>query len=157
MRVLVDTSVWSLALRRDKPVQSPEMMELRRLITAHLVEIIGPIRQEVLSGIRDTIQFDRLEKYLAAFSDLSLHADDYAMAAKFFNLYRAKGIQGSNTDFLICAVAVRHDLAIFTPGLDRCSHFHDACLYLYLYVIRPRARSYGESSRSTRSPGKMRM
>jgi predicted nucleic acid-binding protein len=118
MRVLVDTSVWSLALRRDKTVQSPDVLELRRLITAHLVEIIGPIRQEVLSGIRDTIQFDRLERYLAAFSDLSLHSDDYANAAKFFNLCRGKGIQGSNTDFLICAVAVRHDLAIFTTDLD---------------------------------------
>lgn len=118
MRVLVDTSVWSLALRRATPVQSPDMLELRRLITAHLVEIIGPIRQEVLSGIRDTFQFDRLETQLAAFPDLPLQSDDHVTAAKFFNLCRAKGIQGSNTDFLICAIAVRRDLSIYTTDGD---------------------------------------
>ncbi len=118
MRVLVDTSVWSLALRRATPVQSPDMLELRRLITAHLVEIIGPIRQEVLSGIRDTFQFDRLETQLTAFPDLPLQSDDHVTAAKFFNLCRAKGIQGSNTDFLICAIAVRRDLSIYTTDGD---------------------------------------
>ena len=118
MRVLVDTSLWSLALRRAAPVQSPEALELRHLIMAHLVEIIGPIRQEVLSGIRDTSQFAQLEKRLASFPDLSLHSDDYVTAAKFFNLCRAKGIQGSNTDFLLCAVTVRHDFAIFTTDMD---------------------------------------
>ena len=118
MRVLVDTSIWSLALRRSDPVQSPDVSELRRLITSREVQIIGPIRQEVLSGIRNVSQFDRLEVHLAAFPDLPLQAEDYVTAAKFFNLCRAKGIQGSNTDFLICAVAVRHDLAIFTTDGD---------------------------------------
>ena len=58
MRVLVDTSVWSLALRRDQHVRNPEAEELRRLVAAHLVEMIGPIRQEVLSGVRDQPPFD---------------------------------------------------------------------------------------------------
>ena len=118
MRTLVDTSIWSLALRRSGPVQSPEVTEFRRLITAHLVEIIGPIRQEVLSGIRAASQFDRLEASLAAFPDIRVDAEDYVTAAKFFNLCRTKGIQGSNTDFLICAVAVRHDLSVFTTDRD---------------------------------------
>lgn len=118
MRVLIDTSVWSLALRRTEHTQKPEALELRRLITAHVAEIIGPIRQEVLSGVRDQAQFDRLESHLAAFADLSLLTEDYVTAAKFFNLCRSKGIQGSNTDFLICAVAVRHDLAVFTTDGD---------------------------------------
>jgi predicted nucleic acid-binding protein len=122
MRTLVDTSIWSLALRRSGPVQSLEATELRRLISAHLVDIIGPIRQEVLSGIRVASQFNRLEASLAAFSDISLEAEDYVTAAKFFNLYRAKGIQGSNTDFLICAVAVRNDVSIFTTDRD-FAHF----------------------------------
>lgn len=118
MRVLVDTSVWSLALRRTAKVQHPEAMELRRLITAHLVEIIGPIRQELLSGVKDPSQFSRLESNLGAFPDLPLLAEDYVTAARFFNLCRSKGIQGSNTDFLICAVAVRHDFAVFTTDED---------------------------------------
>lgn len=118
MRVLVDTSVWSLALRREERAQRDEARELRRLITAHLVEIIGPIRQELLSGVKESSQFSRLESNLEAFPDLPLLAEDYVTAAKFFNLCRAKGIQGSNTDFLICAVAVRHDLAVFTTDED---------------------------------------
>jgi predicted nucleic acid-binding protein len=118
MRVLVDTSIWSLALRRDENVKNPEVPDLRRLITAHLVEIIGPIRQEILSGVRNHSQFDKLEKNLSAFSDVTLLGEDYVTAAKFFNLCRAKGVQGSNTDFLICAVAVRHDFAIFTTDRD---------------------------------------
>ena len=118
MKVLVDTSIWSAALRRDKPAGSPVVRELRRLIGDHLVAIIGPIRQELLSGIRDESQFKKLENHLTAFPDLDLTMEDYVAAAQFFNLCRAKGIQGSNTDFLICAAAVRNDLAIFTTDHD---------------------------------------
>ena len=75
-------------------------------------------RQEVLSGVKNESQFDKLVSHLAAFSDITLVGDDFVTAAKFFNLCRAKGIQGSNTDFLICAVAVRHDFAIFTTDGD---------------------------------------
>ena len=125
MRVLIDTSVWTLALRRRTDSHNPEAEELRRLIAAHVAEIIGPIRQEILSGVRDAAQFARLEGHLAAFPDLPLLTEDYVTAAKFFNACRSKGIQGSNTDFLICAIAVRHDLAIFTtdgdfPQFARC-------------------------------------
>ena len=118
MRALVDTSVWSLALRRDDGQQHPEREELRRLVSAHRAEIVGPIRQEILSGVRDRVQFARLETHLAAFPDIPLLTEDYVTAAKFFNVCRSKGIQGSNTDFLICAVAVRCDLVIFTTDGD---------------------------------------
>ena len=116
--MLVDTSVWSLALRRVEQAPAPEAFELRRLIAAHVVEIIGPIRQELLSGVREPGHFNRLESHLAVFPDLPLAAEDYVTAAKFFNLCRAKGVQGSNTDFLICAVAMRHDLAVFSTDGD---------------------------------------
>jgi predicted nucleic acid-binding protein len=59
-----------------------------------------------------------LAAHLAAFADLPILADNYVLAAKFFNLCRSQGIQGSNTGFLICAVAVRHDLAVFTTDGD---------------------------------------
>lgn len=137
MRVLVDTSIWSLALRRRTRAQNPEAEELGRLIAAHVVEIIGPIRQEVLSGVRDTAQFARLETHLAAFVDLPLTPKDYVTAAQFYNLCRAKGIQGSNTDFLLCAVAVRHDCAIFTSDGD-FPHFVK-CLPIVLHEVRKSA------------------
>jgi predicted nucleic acid-binding protein len=118
MRVLVDTSVWSEALRRATKPDSAVVQECRNLIQEHRVDIIGPIRQEILSGLREDAQFKRLEKHLSAFPDISLTTDDYVMAAQFFNTCRTSGVQGSNTDFLICAVAVRRQLAIFTTDKD---------------------------------------
>ncbi len=134
MRVLVDTSVWSLALRRGERPLYPETEELRRLVAAHVVDIMGPIRQELLSGLRDPAQFERLETHLAAFPDILLQTDDFVTAARFFNLCRAKGIQGSNTDFLICAVAVRRGMSIFTT--DRDFERFARCLPIDLHEIR---------------------
>lgn len=141
MRALVDTSVWSLALRRTGAGPTPTAVELRKLITAHLVEIIGPIRQEVLSGIRNTAQFNRLEASLAAFPDIVLDSEDYVTAAKFFNLCRSKGIQGSNTDYLMCAAAVRRDLSIFTCDRDFL-HFAK-CLPIVLHEFNATAGQSG--------------
>jgi predicted nucleic acid-binding protein len=118
MKVLVDTSVWSLALRRSKQSLSAQAQELRQLIQDHRVQMIGPIRQEILSGIRNDSQFSKLKKHLESFPDLPIFTDDYVRAAKFFNSCRSKGIQGSNTDFLICSVAVRYKLSIFTTDND---------------------------------------
>lgn len=133
MRVLVDTSVWSLALRRTTPRRQPETKDLGRLISAHAVDIIGPIRQELLSGVRDSNSFARLASHLEAFPDLPLLTEDHVTAAKFFNLCRSKGIQGPNTDFLICAVAVRCDLAIFTT--DKDFRAFKKCLPIALYEM----------------------
>ena len=80
--------------------------------------MIGPIRQEILSGIRDEAQFNKLREHLASFPDLPLRTEDYVTAAMFFNTCRSKGVQGSNTDFLICAVAYRSKCSIFTTDND---------------------------------------
>lgn len=118
MRVLVDTSVWSLALRRVRPAPSLIVQELAELIQEGRVVVIGPIRQELLSGLKGNQQFQVLRDHLRAFPDLELATADFEDAAHFFNRCRSKGIQGSNTDFLICAVASRLDLAIFTTDDD---------------------------------------
>ena len=80
--------------------------------------MIGPVRQELLSGVKDHAQFKKLRDHLRAFPDLELTNRDYETAAEFFNLCRGKGIQGSNTDFLICAIAERHNIPIFTTDGD---------------------------------------
>ncbi len=118
MNVLVDTSVWSLALRRKSPTDNPFIQEFKELIKERRVQIIGPIRQEILSGIKEDAQFKRLQKHLNAFFDLELIIADYERAAEFFNINRRQGIQGSNTDFLICAVAERYNLPILTTDRD---------------------------------------
>ncbi|BAZ08122.1 type II toxin-antitoxin system VapC family toxin [Calothrix sp. NIES-3974] len=119
MSVIVDTSVWSLALRRRTPPDSsPAVTILQNLITDDQVALLGSIRQEILSGIRNFEQFTRLRDYLRAFPDLELIAEDYELAAEFFNTCRSNGIQGSNTDFLICAVAHRRSYSILTTDND---------------------------------------
>jgi hypothetical protein len=119
--VLVDTSVWSLALRRPSRashVGSADANELRRLVELDAAATIGPVRQELLSGIREARQFEKLRAKLNAFPDLPIRTSDYESAAEFFNMCRAKGIQGSNTDFLVCAVAVRLGLRIYAADRD---------------------------------------
>ena len=118
MKIIADTCIWSLCLRRNNAPPGPIALELKNLILDHRIQMIGPIRQEILTGIRDRGQFDKLQKYLDPFPDFPIGTADYIEAARYCNLCRSKGIQGSNTDFLICAVAVRHEFSIFTTDKD---------------------------------------
>ena len=117
MKVLVDTSVWSLALRRKAPAHAA-VGTLRRLIAGGRAAMIGSVRQEVLSGIRESRAFERLRDHLASFPDESIATADYEQAAAYFNECRARGLQGSNTDFLMCAVCVRHRMPLLTTDAD---------------------------------------
>ena len=118
--VLVDTCIWSYALRRAAIDNRQELavQELRELIRNARVQMIGPIRQEVLSGIRDRAQFLVLRDNLREFPDLPITSDDHEQAAEMFNAIRAKGIQGSNTDLLLCALSHRTGMPIFTTDED---------------------------------------
>ncbi len=118
MKVLVDTCIWSMALRRSDVADAPEVSELMELVKELRVQLIGPVRQEILSGIRSMDQFTKLRDRLRPFPDLELTTRDFESAAEFYNLCRGKGVQGSNTDFLICAIAVRNQMSIFTTDLD---------------------------------------
>ena len=118
MNVIVDTSVWSLALRRARFVETPDVAELRHLIGTGRVVMLGPIRQELLSGVRIAEEFKRLRVTLQPFVDVPLVTEDYEAAATCFNRCRARGIQGSNTDFLICAVSDRTGWPVFTTDKD---------------------------------------
>ncbi len=118
MNVLVDTSVWSLAFRRREPEATPEVLELRELIFEGRANILGSVRQEVLSGIRSDTDFRRLRDALRAFPDVEVGTADHERAAELFNLCRRAGVQGSNTDFLICAVADRERMPILTTDRD---------------------------------------
>jgi hypothetical protein len=118
LKVLVDTSVWSLALRRQETAEGPEVSELIELIRELRVQMIGPVRQELLFGIKSRTQFSKLRDHLRAFPDLELTSRDYESAAEFHNRCRGKGVQGSNIDFLICAVAARLKMPVFTTDAD---------------------------------------
>jgi predicted nucleic acid-binding protein len=91
---------------------------LEALITDQRVIIIGCIRQEVLSGYSDIRKFEKLDEKLKYFENTPIVDSDYIKAAEFSNLCRAKGVQGSHTDFLICSVAYRLQAQIFTTDND---------------------------------------
>ncbi len=114
MRVLVDTCIWSPALRRPPAEAHLCLEELKELIRETRVQLIGAVRQEILSGVKSERHFEQLREHLSAFPDLSATTKDFELAARYHNLARWKGIHGSNTDFLICAMATNHDLVIFT-------------------------------------------
>ena len=121
MRILVDTSIWSLALRRSGALAEEDRSlvdELHGLIDDVRVAMIGPIRQELLSGIASQAQFEALKEKLQAFEDLPLGRDDYERAASFFNACRSCWVQGSQTDLLICAVGAGMEIPIFTSDRD---------------------------------------
>ena len=122
LNVLVDTPIWSLALRRDPGKLSAEQTKLRRSLAALIQDdraaILGSIRQEILSGIRDAAVFARLQQHLRSFTDEPLSEEDHEEAACIFNRCAAAGTAGSSVDFLICAVAVRRSWEIFTTDRD---------------------------------------
>ena len=139
MTVLVDTSVWSLALRRQgkdlNPDQKQIAQELAELIQETRAQLIGPVRQELLSGIRDQAQHDKLRRDLRAFDHVPLQLEDYEEAARASNLCRAEGVLGSPVDFLICAVALRRNWHVFTIDGD----FTNYAKYLALRLHSPRS------------------
>ena len=118
MKVIVDTSVWSLALRRSKDIEKKYVEELEELIKEVRAQLVGPVRQELLSGIKSENQYKTLKRHLKAFKDLNIETEDYELAAQYFNTARRNGIQGSNTDFLLCAISTRHRMSIFTTDND---------------------------------------
>jgi predicted nucleic acid-binding protein len=139
VNVLVDTSVWSLALRRRRLIEAAETSELAELVREGRVSLLGPVRQELLSGIADEEQYAVLRDHLRAFPDVELEAGDYEEAATFFNKCRARGVQGSNTDFLICAAAARRRIGILTTDAD----FRHFAKVLPIRLHAPRATPTG--------------
>jgi predicted nucleic acid-binding protein len=136
MLVLVDTPIWSLALRRRDADLNPREVrlttDLRELIQDGRAQLAGPVRQELLSGLREESTFRKLRDQLRAFEQVSLDIADYEEAARLNNQCRARGIAGSAIDFLICATALRRNWQIFT--IDRDFSRYASVLPLNLYV-----------------------
>ena len=131
MKVLVDTCIWSHALRSKKPEFESQVKSLETLIADQRVLIIGAIRQEILSGYSDLNKFELLKTKLSYFENTPILDEDYIIAAKFYNECRQKGVQGSHIDLLICAVAVRLNIPTFTS--DKDFGFYQQYLPIKLY------------------------
>ena len=119
MNVVVDTSILSMALRRRQPLARGPMLEnLLALIDEDEVLVLGPVRQELLSGIREKVQFHSVKTRLLAYREAYPTRGDFETAAEMFNTCQSAGIQGSHIDLLICAMSARLDLPIFTLDKD---------------------------------------
>lgn len=119
MSVIVDTSVWSHALRRGSKSTDPQAAKLAGILTqGQTVLLLGVVLQEVLQGIKSARDFDRLSSHLDAFALLPLEREDYVAAARLRNLCRAKGVQASTVDFQIAAACIGHDCALLTCDKD---------------------------------------
>lgn len=137
MIVLVDTSIWSLALRRrSEDLSSMEkalVEDWAELVRRGDASLIGPIRQEILSGVRRERDFETLRERLSAFDDLPVLTADYEETARFFNRCLSRGLTGTPIDLLICAVLKRLDLEIFTVDRD----FQGYAAHLGIRLHRP--------------------
>ena len=133
MKVLVDTQIWSYALRSQNKEYQSEIGALTSLIRDQRAIIIGPIRQEILSGYSDLRKYRIIRDKLSPFENTPIIDTDYELASEFSNKCRKKGVQGSHIDFLICAVANRIDIPIFTN--DRDFEYYQKIIPIKLFKI----------------------
>jgi predicted nucleic acid-binding protein len=119
MKYIVDTSVWSLALRRKKRQETEETHKLTILLTeGERIFLPGIILQEILQGIRKQEQFKEVCESLSFLPFLKATHDDYIFASDIFNTCRSKGIQAGSIDCLIAALAIRNDCSLLTSDKD---------------------------------------
>src|SRR6201984_986383 len=135
MNGLIDTSVWPLALRRKHEAASTNerilAAESSELIREGRARMIGLVRQELLSGIKATEQYEKLRLHLRSFPDQVVDTSDYEEAAKAGNRCRAKGVVVSIVDILLCAVANKRLWGIFTTDPDFSSYAKVLPLRIY--------------------------
>lgn len=119
MRVLVDTSVWSLAFRKKQPSTEPSVEQLRELISSgHSIYYVGIILTELLQGIRSEIGFNQIEKHFDVLELLELKKEDYVCAAKLSQTCRKAGINAGTIDYLIAAACIEHSCSLLTTDRD---------------------------------------
>lgn len=119
MSLFIDTSVWSLAFRRNAPTAEPEVGELIRAIeNGETLFTTGLVLQELLqgfSGPRDRAQI--LDRF-SAVPFLTPDRRDHIDAAELRNFCRRHGVQAGTIDALLAQLCIRHDLTILATDKD---------------------------------------
>ncbi|WP_326538435.1 type II toxin-antitoxin system VapC family toxin [Pseudorhodoferax sp.] len=119
MSLLVDTSVWSLALRRDVETAEPEVETLKdALFGADVVVTTGLVLQELLQGFSGAKAQSQIVERFAALPLLQPDRDDHIAAATLRNTCRRAGVQIGTVDALLAQLAIRHDLMLLTTDKD---------------------------------------
>jgi predicted nucleic acid-binding protein len=118
MTVLVDTSVWSLALRRDSPPNSPEVVRLTKALESDLVVTTGLVVQELLQGFVPERTQTEIRSRFAAIPLVQPTRDDHIAAADLRNSCRRAGVQLGTIDALIARLCIAHDLTLLSADRD---------------------------------------
>ena len=119
MTLLVDTSVWSLALRRDASVADPEVRALKdALLGADIVVTTGLVLQELLQGFSGPKASAQLIERFTALPLLQPDREDHIAAAALRNTCRRAGVQVGTIDALLAQLCIRHDLLLLTTDND---------------------------------------
>jgi predicted nucleic acid-binding protein len=127
LSLFVDTSVWSLLLRRDQPADVPEVLTLRRALEAgERIVTTGLVLQELLQGFSGPKARDQLIDRFAAFPLLTPNREDHIAAAALRNECRKCGVQSGTVDALIAQLCVHHELILLTTDAD-FSHMAKCC------------------------------
>ena len=134
MSLFVDTSVWSLAFRRDLPGDAPEPCRLREaLASGEAVYTTGIVLQELLQGFRGSTARDAILERFAALPMIVPDRDDHVAAADVRNVCRRHGVQLGTIDALLVRLCLHHDLELLTTDGD----FLHAARHTPLRVWRP--------------------
>ena len=119
MSLLVDTSVWSLFLRRDRPADLPEVEALIHALEAgDRILCTGLILQELLQGFSGPKSRRQIIERFTAFPLLNPDREDHIAAAALRNLCRTRGVQAGTIDALLAQLCIRHELTILTTDVD---------------------------------------
>jgi len=119
VNLFVDTSVWSLALRRDPPARTPVVDRLQRSLEAgDLVVTTGLVVQELLQGFDGPRDREKILRDFSALPCLMPDLEDHIEAAGLRNRCRRKGIQVGTIDALLAQLCIRHDLELLTADQD---------------------------------------
>ena len=119
MSYLVDTSVWSVAFRRDTPADAPEVVELKRALeTGDTIFVTGLVLQELLQGFNKPRAYDQIVEHFGALPFLTPEREDYIKAANLRNGCRKKGIQVGTIDALLAQLCISRELGLLTTDKD---------------------------------------
>jgi hypothetical protein len=134
MSLLVDTSVWSLALRRDGSPGQPEVRALAdALAGADAVVTTGLVLQELLQGFNGPRSVAAIVERFQALPLIHPDRQDHIVAAEVRNVCRRSGVQIGTIDALLIQVCGRHDLTLLTTDQD----FVHAARYVPVKLWRP--------------------
>lgn len=137
MTLLVDTSVWSLALRRDVEASEPEVHRLKEaLLGADIVVTTGLVLQELLQGFSGAEARAQIIEHFRALPLIQPDREDHIAAADLRNTCRKAGIQAGTIDALLAQMCIRHDLTILSTNGD----FKHIAKHCALRVWAPRSR-----------------